>query len=119
MKKWIKNYQGIPDGVHDVDIIDDGVFSVKVSNLKFIVTSDNPKYLVKDLNKVWCCAECGSTDVEEKRWVNMNTDKIIHETDDDYWCNNCEDYTDIQTVEEYEKGRRMLDTLKNELDKNE
>jgi len=49
----------------------------------------------------WYCAECGDTDVEEKRWVNMNNNEI-HGTDQtgDYWCPVCEEHVNVEQASE-------------------
>ena len=41
---------------------------------------------------MWVCDYCGTEEVDEKAWVNMNTGEIT-EPDDytNYWCNNCND----------------------------
>lgn len=44
------------------------------------------------------CNRCGSTDVEEKMWVNINTMKLSDnpyansdlDSTEDHFCNNCE-----------------------------
>lgn len=46
--------------------------------------------ITKPNEELWVCKECGSLDIEEKYWVNINNDKIESETDDlEYYCNNC------------------------------
>ena len=46
----------------------------------------------KDLDEMWVCDYCGTEEVDEKAWVNMNTG-MITEPDDytNYWCNCCND----------------------------
>jgi len=40
----------------------------------------------------WVCDYCGSEEVDEKAWVNMNTLEVTEAIDDTtYWCNNCND----------------------------
>ena len=47
------------------------------------------------------CAECGSSDIQVRAWVNMNTNEYVNECDDgDFWCGNCENNVDF--VEEIE-----------------
>jgi hypothetical protein len=46
----------------------------------------------KDMDDMWVCDYCGSEEVDEKAWVNMNTLEVtdcIEGTT--YWCNNCND----------------------------
>jgi len=52
---------------------------------------------IKIINK---CAYCGSTKVDIKAWVNLNTLKYSGATDEpEIWCNNCETTTEIITTE--------------------
>ena len=43
-----------------------------------------------NMDDMWVCDYCGTEEVDEKAWVNMNTG-MITEPDDytNYWCNNC------------------------------
>ena len=43
-----------------------------------------------DMDDMWVCDYCGTEEVDEKAWVNMNTG-MITEADDytNYWCNCC------------------------------
>ena len=43
-----------------------------------------------DMDDMWVCSYCGTEEVDEKAWVNMNTG-MITEPDDytNYWCNCC------------------------------
>lgn len=49
------------------------------------------------------CSECGSKKVQAKAWVNLNNNKIDFSLSEDgrtedYWCEDCEEHTDINTV---------------------
>lgn len=50
---------------------------------------------------VYVCSNCGSEDIRLKAWVDPNNDnKYIDDADDgECWCDNCEEYTDIDTKE--------------------
>jgi hypothetical protein len=46
----------------------------------------------KDMDDMWVCDYCGTEEVDEKAWVNMNTLEVTESVDDTtYWCNNCND----------------------------
>tara|TARA_R100000951_G_scaffold913_2_gene2728 strand:+ start:1141 stop:1473 length:333 start_codon:yes stop_codon:yes gene_type:complete len=46
----------------------------------------------KDMDDMWVCDYCGSEEVDEKAWVNMNTGEITEGVDDTpRWCNICND----------------------------
>ena len=43
------------------------------------------------------CSKCGSSDVEEKAWVKINTGEVIGAEDDSpVWCCQCEQETYIE-----------------------
>lgn len=47
---------------------------------------------------IYCCAECGSTDILERDWVNVNTKEVVGDpTDDieDRWCAACSGYVNF------------------------
>lgn len=46
----------------------------------------------KDMDDMWVCDYCGSEEVQESVWVNMNTDKIVGSSDY-HWCDNCYEET--------------------------
>ena len=49
---------------------------------------------------VYKCAECGSTDIEFRRWYNPNTGALgVDCEDEDCWCNHCEDHCPIECEE--------------------
>lgn len=46
----------------------------------------------KTLDDMWVCDYCGSEEVDEKAWVNMNTLEVTEGVEGTtYWCNNCND----------------------------
>lgn len=84
-----------------------------------VVKPNDKEFLILELEDVWCCAECGSTDIEEKYWVNPNTQEIIGTSSDEgnYWCNDCNEPTDLTDLETFMRGKRMIGILVDELDK--
>lgn len=60
----------------------------------------------KDLNTLYC-ANCGSSNVVTKMWVNPNTDEIDEDDscsdrfeEEDNWCNRCCSNVRLLTLEE-------------------
>jgi len=50
--------------------------------------------------KLWICDCCGSDNVQERRWVNINTEKVFGSCDDeDYYCDDCDSTCDIIEIE--------------------
>jgi hypothetical protein len=46
----------------------------------------------KDMDDMWVCDYCGTEEVDEKAWVNMNTLEVTETVEGTtYWCNNCND----------------------------
>lgn len=52
---------------------------------------------------IWVCQECGSKDIEEKMWVNPNTQEITGTCGDyeDNYCNNCQEHVKIIPEDEF------------------
>lgn len=49
------------------------------------------------------CPKCGSSDVEERAWVNPNTSEIRYNDsieEEDCWCNSCEEHVMLCTLSE-------------------
>lgn len=49
------------------------------------------------------CPKCGSNNVEERAWVNPNTDEIRYNDsveEEDCWCNICEEHVELCTLSE-------------------
>jgi hypothetical protein len=45
----------------------------------------------------WCCSECGSQNVEIKKWVNANTDEVGTDCEDEYgWCPDCDEHHEVE-----------------------
>lgn len=66
-----------------------------------VVEDDAPYRIFVNLRLVfapprtlWCCPDCGCTDVEALEWVHANTD-VSRGGDgiEDYWCPQCEEHT--------------------------
>lgn len=53
----------------------------------------------------YVCKECGSENVRRKYWGDVNGDCTIEATDD-YWCCDCEDYTEPVAKEEFNRQKR-------------
>lgn len=60
----------------------------------FGLNDDKPDNVVLNV-----CSECGSSNVEVKKWVNPNTNKIGEDVifdDDDVYCNDCEKHVNLK-----------------------
>lgn len=57
----------------------------------------NPKIVMK-----WVCSDCGSDQVQTKKWVDLNTDEPVSDCSDgdtsDNWCEGCESHTDVTQI---------------------
>ena len=55
------------------------------------------------------CEECGGTDIQIKAWVDANTLEYQEGCDlgdeDDNWCEDCEEHTNIMHKDEYDKQK--------------
>jgi len=41
--------------------------------------------------KIQICPICKSAEIQQKAWVNVNTNKVIDTIEEDYvWCEQCE-----------------------------
>lgn len=53
----------------------------------------------------WVCANCGSPRVEQKFWVDINTNEIMSPASDgesdDNWCDECSSHPEIVTEKEF------------------
>ena len=46
----------------------------------------------KTMDDMWVCDYCGSEEVEEQVWVNMNTLEVTEGVEGTiYWCSTCDD----------------------------
>tara|TARA_R110000772_G_scaffold62137_5_gene139682 strand:- start:14536 stop:14763 length:228 start_codon:yes stop_codon:yes gene_type:complete len=52
---------------------------------------------------IWVCQDCGSEDVEEKMWVNANTQDITGSCNDDEnsYCNDCQEHVGLIPEDEF------------------
>ena len=58
----------------------------------------------KDMDDMWVCDYCGSEEVDERAWVNMNTLEVSSPDDyTNFWCNNCEDEVSPMTYFEWQE----------------
>ena len=59
-----------------------------------------------DKSKTFCCPICGSTEIEEPVWSNVNTGEVSGRIEtESYYCPVCEETIDnIWTVEEFESN---------------
>ena len=56
----------------------------------------------KSLDTLYC-SKCGSNNVEERAWVNPNTDETSYNDsveEEDCWCNICEEHVELCTLSE-------------------
>ena len=48
----------------------------------------------------WCCADCGSTNVQIQAWVYINTHEYVDEVqpyhDHQIWCDECEEHVELE-----------------------
>lgn len=57
---------------------------------------------IRSLDTLYC-PKCGSNNVEERAWVNPNTDEISYNDsveEEDCWCNICEEHVELCTLSE-------------------
>lgn len=47
---------------------------------------------------MYCCSECGGTNVQVQAWVDANTNEFISDVDDDgsCWCEDCQKHTTLE-----------------------
>jgi hypothetical protein len=47
----------------------------------------------------WCCTNCGSQNIEIKKWVNANTDEVGTDCEDETgWCPDCEGHHEVELL---------------------
>lgn len=76
----------------------------ELSNLRQFDISFKKKgvKMKKPLDSLYC-PQCGSNNVEERAWVNPNTDEISYNDsveEEDCWCNICEKHVELCTLSE-------------------
>ena len=67
-----------------------------------------PKYEnSKDVGKNWICTDCGSDEVQQQAWVNVNTSEVDQlPEDNNAWCCECSDHVKIDIDnEKYEQQK--------------
>jgi len=43
-----------------------------------------------NMDDIWVCSYCGSEEIDEKAWVDVNTLEFTYGIDDpEYWCSTC------------------------------
>jgi hypothetical protein len=76
----------------------------ELSNLRQFDISFKKKgvKMKKPLDSLYC-PKCGSNNVEERAWVNPNTDEISYNDsveEEDCWCGICEEHVELCTLSE-------------------
>lgn len=63
----------------------------------------NEKKEVEEPLIIWVCEDCGSDDVEEKVWMNSNTEVITGSCKDDEnnYCNDCQAHVRLIPEDEF------------------
>lgn len=60
-----------------------------------------------DLDEMWVCDWCGSEDIQEQVWINMNATEIswgvVTAGDDQFWCGTCENEARPMTYFEWQE----------------
>lgn len=55
---------------------------------------------------IWVYKECGSKEVEQLSWVDLNTDEVLDGTGnysiEENWCRNCEAHVEIEYKKDQE-----------------
>jgi len=58
---------------------------------------------MKKNKMMWICSNCGSSNVQTKKWVDVNTDEIKDDVSDgesdDNWCEDCETHPYLSYIE--------------------
>ena len=86
------------------DLIDtDKSFRYQYNSLSMKVSN----YIMNHIDMVLVCSNCGSSDLETKRWVNLITGQPVEDVElsDRYnnWCNGCKSHPEIILKSEYEQ----------------
>lgn len=59
----------------------------------------------KKIEPMWCCKECGGTNVERLMWVDYNSQVPVEDAsnlDKDTWCRDCENHTGVMLKSSWE-----------------
>ena len=61
----------------------------------------------KDVGKDWICKDCGSNDVQQETWVNVNTSEVDGFPEHNKaWCCDCYDHVLVEIDNEvYEQQK--------------
>ena len=63
--------------------------------MRVLLTKLTSTFILNNINHTkFTCGECGSSQVEVKKWVDLNTDEVgdcVGEHQHDYWCNFCQE----------------------------
>ena len=58
----------------------------------------------KDMDDMWVCDYCGSEEVSQSGWVNINTEKLNDFIEDSsFWCHNCSEETSPMTYFDWQE----------------
>jgi hypothetical protein len=64
------------------------------------IAIDYIRNIFKSYKQVWTCSNCGSTNVETKKWVNLNTnvvgDSVSDGEEEDNYCSDCDGYHPVK-----------------------
>ena len=69
---------------------------------------------IKKLNNLFVCDSCGSEDIDEKVWVDLNDQfslngkwyaLVLDGAEDRYWCRKCNEECNPVNFEEYIEGK--------------
>jgi hypothetical protein len=60
----------------------------------------------KDMDDMYVCDYCGSEEVSQSAWVNINTEKLNDFVEDSsFWCDNCEEETSPMTYFDWQEKK--------------
>ncbi len=65
----------------------------------------------KETKTLYTCPICGSPNVQGKYWVNLNNPEIKNIEaieNEDFWCDDCENYIDSVNVTEAPKDAKVI-----------
>ena len=68
----------------------------------------------------WCCTNCGSQNIEIKKWVNANTDEVGTDCEDETgWCPDCDGHHEVELLKFDLNGKEIeLGTTDGQTDPN-
>jgi hypothetical protein len=71
-----------------------------------------------DLNTL-VCTKCGSDKIEQRAWIQVNTNKFMEwedEADKNCYCPNCGLDTELTTLREYRDRQEAIDEIQKDED---